>query len=157
VGKEINLEYVPTITADIANYDGLGKRKVVLWDFAGQIKFTNMWDTLLKGTKIVILVTNSTYENVQRTKKLYNKTLKSRASDMEIIGIANKQDLDNRLSPKFIQKMLNIPTYGMIAIDKDYRVVIHEILKKLIDKINDEEGFLSKQDKLAGPDTEQKM
>ena len=50
VGKKVNLEYVPTITADIANYDKLGSRSVVLWDFAGQIQFTSLWDSLLKGT-----------------------------------------------------------------------------------------------------------
>ena len=144
VGKEIDLEYVPTITADIANYDGLGKRQVVLWDFAGQIKFTEMWNTLLKGTRIVLLVTDSTYENVQKTKKLYDNFLAEKEGDITIVGIANKQDLDNRLSPKFIQKILDIPTYGMIAIDKDYRVVIHEILKKLIDQVNEEDGFLKK-------------
>ncbi len=136
VGKEVNLEYVPTVTADLANYDRLGSRTIVLWDFAGQIQFTDLWDSLLKGTRIVLLVTDSTYHNVQETKKIMDQFLKKYYSHAIIIGIANKQDLSSRLTPKFVEKILEIPTYGMISINPDYRVVIHEILIHAIEVIN---------------------
>ncbi len=143
VGEDVNLEYVPTITADIANYDKLGSRKIVLWDFAGQIQFTDLWDSLLRGTRIVLLVTDSTYKNVQDTKKILEKFLSRRYKDAVIIGIANKQDLPNRLTPPFITKILNIPTYSMIGINPDYRIVIHEIIKKLIETVNQKDGLLA--------------
>lgn len=136
VGKEINLEYIPTLTADIANYDGLGNRQIVLWDFAGQIQFTSLWQSLLRGTRIVFLVTDSTYANLQETKKIYTNLIQKYYSDVTVIGIANKQDLPNRLTPEFVQKILGIPSYGMIGINGDYRVKIHEILKQLINEIN---------------------
>jgi small GTP-binding protein len=142
IGKEINLEYVPTITADIATYDKLGKRKIVLWDFAGQIQFTDLWGSLLKETRIVLLVTDSSYKNVQDTKKIMEKFIEKKEGNMLIIGIANKQDLPNKLSTKFVEKILNIPTYGMIAINPNYRVMIHEIINEYIEKINKIDGFI---------------
>jgi len=142
IGKEINLEYVPTITADIATYDKLGKRKIVLWDFAGQIQFTELWDSLLKETRIVLLVTDSSYKNVQDTKLIMEKFIEKKEGNMLIIGIANKQDLPNKLSTKFVEKILGIPTFGMIAINPNYRVMIHEIINEYIEKINKIDGFI---------------
>ncbi|QEE17251.1 GTP-binding protein [Promethearchaeum syntrophicum] len=141
IGEEINLEYVPTITADIATFDKMGKRSIVLWDFAGQIQFTDLWDSLLKETRIVLLVTDSSYKNVQDTKKIMEKFIE-KDSNMLIIGIANKQDLQNKLSTKFVEKILNVPTFGMIAINPNYRIMIHEILNEFIEKINKIDGFI---------------
>ncbi len=141
IGKEVNLEYIPTITADIANYDKLGSRTIVLWDFAGQVQFTDLWKSLLKGTRIVLLVTDSTYKNVVASKKIMARFLEKHYFKAQIIGIANKQDLPNRLTAKFVEKIWNVPTYGMISTKTDYRLIIHEILKKAIDKINKQDSF----------------
>jgi small GTP-binding protein len=141
VGKDVDLEYVPTITADIASYDKLGKRQIVLWDFAGQIQFTNMWNSLLIGTRIALLVTDSSYASVQKSKKILTDFIYKKHRDIIVIGIANKQDLPNRLTPPFVEKILNIPTFGMVSVNEDYRVMIHEILKKQIDKINEIDGI----------------
>ncbi len=145
IGEDANLEYMPTITADIANYDELGSRTIVLWDFAGQIQFTDLWKSLLKGTRIVLLVTDSTYQNVIETKKIMQKFLEKYYDDAIIIGIANKQDLPNRLTTTFIEKIWNIKTYAMISKNDDFRVIIHEILKKSIDEVNEMDNFLEKK------------
>lgn len=140
-GKDINLEYVPTITADITTYDGLGgKREVVFWDFAGQENFRSLWGSLLDGTEIALLVTDSTYENVNGSKQIIHDILDKYYEDELIIGIANKQDLDNRLTPEFCEKLLStdtrkIKTYGMVAINEIYREKIHEILRNVINEI----------------------
>lgn len=144
VGKEINLEYVPTITADIANYTGLGSREVVFWDFAGQIQFSDLWQSLLRGTRIVLLITDSTYSNLQESKKIITDLITKYYNDTMIIGIANKQDLPNRLTPEFASKILGIPTYGMIGINPDYRMKIHEILRKAIESVNEKDNFNQK-------------
>ena len=142
VGKEVNLEYVPTITADIANYDKFGIRNVVFWDFAGQIQFTNLWISLLQATKLVIIVTDSTYKNVTESKEILTKIIEKNFPDVMTIAIANKQDLENRLTPKFIEKILNVPTYGMVSVDTKYRMVIHEVLKEKIAEINRKDGLI---------------
>lgn len=144
-GEEVNLEYQPTITADIANYDDLdteGKRNIVLWDFAGQIQYSDLWRSLLKGTRIALLVTDSSFANVKESKKIITELVKKYYKDCKIVGIANKQDLDNHLTPEFVEKLLGIPTHGMIAIDLHHREKILDILRDLISKINKEDGLL---------------
>jgi small GTP-binding protein len=142
-GKEIDLEYVPTMTADITSYDGNGlltNRNVIFWDFAGQSQFRSLWKNLLEGTDIALLVTDSTFENINSTKDIIQELLNKYYRDTLVIGIANKQDLPNRLSPEFCEKILSengrkITTHGMIAINKNYREKIHAILNDAIDKI----------------------
>ncbi len=144
-GEEVNLEYQPTITADIANYNELdtkGKRNIVLWDFAGQIQYSDLWRSLLKGTRIALLVTDSSFTNVKESKKIITDLVQKYYRDCKIIGIANKQDLDNRLTPEFVEKLLGIPTHGMIAINSNHRSKILEILKDIISKVNLEDGLL---------------
>ncbi|MHA1339337.1 MAG: GTP-binding protein [Promethearchaeota archaeon] len=144
IGEEVDLEYIPTITADIANYDNLDeKRRVVFWDFAGQLQFKSLWRGLLAGSRIALLVTDSSYENVTKSKKIITELIEKYFGDIMVICIANKQDLPNRLSPQFVEKILGYPTYGMIAINPQYRIKIHEILKDAIKTINEWDGLTS--------------
>jgi small GTP-binding protein len=141
-GKDVNLEYVPTITADIAEYEGdeLG-RSLTLWDFAGQAQFRSLWRSLLEGTDITILVTDSTFENINGSKEIIHDILDKFFQDKLVIGIANKQDLPNRLTPEFCERILSsekrvIKTHGMIAVEPMYREKILAILKEAIKEIS---------------------
>ena len=141
-GKNVDLEYVPTITADIAEYDGdeIG-RSLTLWDFAGQDQFRPLWKSLLEGTDITLLVTDSTYENINGSKEIIHDILDKVFQDKLVIGIANKQDLPNRMTPKFCEKYLSsekriIKTHSMIAIEPMYRAKILEIIKDAIKEIS---------------------
>ena len=145
-GKDINLEYRPTITADIAYYDGkeLTNRGVVFWDFAGQVQFRSLWRSLLEGTQISLLVLDSTYENLNSSKEIIKDVLDKYYKDTYVIGIANKQDLSNRLTPEFCERILEnlsdripaIKVHGMIAINQNYREKIIAILKDAIEYIS---------------------
>lgn len=141
-GKDVNLEYVPTITADIASYDGDEfERSITLWDFAGQAQFRSLWNSLLQGTEITLLVTDSTFENISNSKEIIHDILDKFYQDKLVIGIANKQDLPNRLTPEFCEKILSsesrvIKTHGMIAIEPMYREKILAILKEAIKEIS---------------------
>ena len=141
-GKDVNLEYVPTITADIAAYDGDEfERSITLWDFAGQAQFRSLWKSLLHGTDITLLVVDSTYENINNSKEIIHEILDKYFQDKLVIGIANKQDLPNRLTPEFCEKILSseqrvIKTHGMIAIEPMYREKILAILKEAIKEIS---------------------
>lgn len=141
-GKSVDLEYVPTITADIAEYEGdeIG-RSLTLWDFAGQSQFRSLWKSLLEGTDITILVTDSTFENISGSKEIIHEILDKFFQDKLVIGIANKQDLPNRLTPEFCERILSsekrvIKTHGMIAVEPMYREKILAILKEAIKKIS---------------------
>lgn len=141
-GKDVDLEYIPTITADIASYEGDEfKRTLTLWDFAGQSQFRSLWKSLLEGTHITLLVTDSTFENINNSKEIIHDILDKFYQDKLIIGIANKQDLQNRLTPEFCQKILSsenrvIKTYGMVAIESMYRDKMLGILKEAIKEIS---------------------
>ena len=141
-GKDVDLEYIPTITADIASYEGDEfKRSITLWDFAGQARFHTLWKSLLEGTDITLLVTDSTFENINNSKEIIHDILDKFFHDKLIIGIANKQDLKNRLTPEFCEKILSsekrlIKTYGMVAIEPMYREKILGILNEAIKEIS---------------------
>jgi small GTP-binding protein len=141
-GQNVNLEYIPTITADIASYEGDEfERSITIWDFAGQDQFRSLWKSLLEGTDICILVTDSTYENINGSKEIIYEVLDKFFQDKLVIGIANKQDLPNRLTPEFCERILSskkrrIKTHGMIAIEPMYREKILAILKEAINKIS---------------------
>ena len=140
-GKNVDLEYVPTITANIGDYEGdeLG-RSLTLWDFAGQTQFRSLWKSMLEGTDITLIVTDSTFENINRSKEIIHDILDKFFQDKLVIGIANKQDLPNHLTPEFCEKILSsekrtIKTHGMIAIKPMYREKILAILKEAIKEL----------------------
>ena len=137
-GKNINLEYMPTITADIASYEDetLGSLPLIFWDLAGQTQFRSLWRSLLEGTQIALLVLDSTYENLNGSKEIIKDVLDKYYKDILVIGIANKQDLPNRLTAEFCEKILSsfsdIKVHSMIAINPDYREKIFAILREAI-------------------------
>ena len=151
-GKDINLEYIPTITVDIANYedDALSHLPVIFWDFAGQSQFRTLWRSLLEGTQIALMVLDSTFENLNASKEILYDIMEKYHKDTLIIGIANKQDLPNRLTPEFCEKILSQPerfskpikVHGMIAINQNYREKIFVILKEAINQIYPKKKFV---------------
>jgi len=144
-GKDINLEYQPTINVDITDYDGteIGiDRSIVLWDFAGQSNFRELWPSLLDKTNIALLVLDSSFGNVNRSKDIIHDILDKHYKDVLVIGIANKQDMPNRLSRQFCEDILSqaerdppIQVHGMVATKYLYREKILAILRDAINKI----------------------
>lgn len=144
-GEQVNLEYQPTINVDLSNFDGteIGvNRTIMLWDFAGQSNYRALWASLLDRTDILLLVLDSSYESLNPTKDILRDILEKNFKDKLIIGIANKQDLPNRLTPKFCERILSevrkdppIPVYGMVTSDPAYREKIHAILRDAIRKL----------------------
>jgi len=144
-GENIPLEYQPTINVEITNFNGADigvNRSIVLWDFAGQSNFRALWQSLLDKTDIALLVLDSTYESLNPTKDIIHDILDKQYKDKLVIGIANKQDIPNRLTPKFIERMLSvierdppIKVHGMIAINTVYREKILAILRDAINKV----------------------
>lgn len=145
-GKDINLEYQPTINVDITNIDGteIGvNRSIELWGFAGQSNFRSIWKSLLDSTDIALLVLDSTFENVTYTKDIIRDILDENYKDILVIGIANNQDMPNRLTPQFCERILAeagrnppIQVHGMVATNPDYREIIHAILRDAINIIS---------------------
>lgn len=125
-GRKISKETNPTVGLEIED-STLNGSKVNIWDFGGQERFRFMWRDFLKGAGLAILVCDSTEDNIEKTKEIYNKF--SRYIGSKIIAIANKQDLPNALSAEQVEEKLGIPTYGMSAIRLDLRGRIKRILE----------------------------
>ena len=127
-GGDLPKEYQPTIGLDFGKIQ-LGQHEFSLWDLAGQEQFAFLWEMFLKGTKLIFVVTDSTRKNIVLTKEIIEKTKECCKS---LICIANKQDLPEALKPDEIAEMLNIETYGVIAIDPEYRAILELILQQKI-------------------------
>jgi small GTP-binding protein len=127
--------YFPTIGANVDREDILIRNaRIRVWDLAGQEQYHRTWPIFLRNSKLVLLVTDSSRTNVERSKNLINlvKTIEPKAI---IIGIANKQDLPNRLSPQEMESILGVKSYGLVAIDTSYREKITDVVAKGIAEI----------------------
>ena len=76
-----------------------------------------------------------------KAEKLFQDILDKHYKEKLVIGIANKQDLSNRLTPEFCEKILSkggryIKFHSMIAIEPIYKEKIHAILRDAIKSIS---------------------
>ena len=95
----------------------------------------------MEGSDICLLVTDSTFESINSTREIIHDILDKYFQDKLVIGIANKQNLPNRLTPEFCEKILStenrvIKTYGMDATNPMYREKMLAILKEAINQIS---------------------
>jgi small GTP-binding protein len=131
--------YVPTIAIDIQKIEGarIGTYEIATWDFAGQDRFRKLWELYFRGSRIILLVTDSTLENVLNSKDIID-LIRRKDIAAQLLAIANKQDLPGALSPQLVQRILGIKAYGMVAIDPNNQqkalAIIKEALKLMSPK-----------------------
>ncbi len=130
LGNSPPLSYVPTIALNLETVENIrfGSYSLVLWDFAGQERFRTLWKFYFHGADVIFLVCDSTLRNVIVSKDIL-KLIRRDAPKVPVFALANKQDKPNAMKPEVIQKILGIPTYPMVAIDRDRR---DEMLKILL-------------------------
>jgi small GTP-binding protein len=129
--EEIPMKHIPTITGDIATIK-IGKLHFHLWDFAGQEQFSYLWTNFIKGSDAVLLITESTLENVEKS-KFFLELINEQAPNAHTSVIANKQDLDDAMKPEEIEEILGLKAYSMIAIDKDNRDKMIKIVADILE------------------------
>ncbi len=129
MGETPPLQYVPTIALNLETVENIrfGNYSLVLWDFAGQERFRNLWKFYFHGADVIFLVCDSSLRNVIISKDIY-KLIKRDAPKVPVFALANKQDKPNAMRPEIVQKILGIPTYPMVAIDKTRRDEMLRIL-----------------------------
>ena len=131
-GETLPLVHDPTIGVSIKKLpDEISNANIVLWDLAGQSRFSILWAKMIANAQVVIIVTDSTLENVLRSKKLVT-LVKDEVPDAKVIGIANKQDLPTALTPERVGQILGLPTYELVAIDISYRDRLIQIIRRAI-------------------------
>ncbi len=129
LGDTPPLQYVPTIALNLETVENIhfGSYSLVIWDFAGQERFRTLWKFYFHGADVIFLVCDSTLRNVIISKDIL-KLIRRDAPKVPVFAIANKQDKPNAMKPEVVQKILGIPTYPMVAIDKAKRDEMLKIL-----------------------------
>ncbi len=129
----IATEYIPTIFADVEHLDTtIGMFAISLFTVAGQIQYRRTWDVVSEATDIVILVLDSTKDNLKETREIIYPNIKRLAPYARYVAIANKQDQPGAIPPAVIEEQLGLPTYGLVAINPDARDRLIAILEKII-------------------------
>ncbi len=129
LGETPPLQYVPTIALNLETVENIrfGNYSLVLWDFAGQERFRTLWRFYFHGADVIFLVCDSALRNVIISKDIL-KLIKRDAPKVPVFALANKQDKPNAMKSEVVQKILGIPTYPMVAIDKARRDEMLRIL-----------------------------
>ncbi|MFX1371617.1 MAG: ADP-ribosylation factor-like protein [Promethearchaeota archaeon] len=129
--EEIPIEHIPTITGKVATIK-LEETSLYLWDFAGQDDFDYLWENFMMGSDAILVMTDSTLENIEKSKKFID--IASKITPYSRIAIiANKQDLPNAMKIEDIEEKMGQKTYAMIGIDPNNRIKIIRIIADLLD------------------------
>lgn len=139
--EEVPETHIPTITGKVSPIK-IGKLIFHLWDFAGQEQFSYLWNDFMLGSDGVLLITDSTLENVEKS-KYFVELIKEQTPNAHSAAIANKQDLDGALSVEKIEEILGIKAYSMIAIEPNNRDKMVQIVADILE-MNTEESTLLK-------------
>ena len=129
--EKIPIKHIPTITGDIATIK-IGKLHFNLWDFAGQEQFSYLWNNFVKGSDAILLITDSTLENVEKS-KFFLELVKDEAPEANTAVIGNKQDLPDAMKIEQIEHILGIKTYSMIAVDSNNRTKMIQIIADILE------------------------
>jgi small GTP-binding protein len=137
---EIPSIHIPTITGKISTVK-IGKLYFHLWDFAGQEQFSYLWNDFILGSDAVLIITNSTLENVEKS-KFFIELVKEHAPYAHTAIIGNKQDLPDAMSVQRIQELLGLKTYSMVAIDPANREKMIQIIADILEINTDASALL---------------
>jgi small GTP-binding protein len=140
-GHDVPVKFIQTTPVIYKRLDNkIAETEVIICDYTGQERFTSSWPTLLKGTHVILLVTDSTVENVLETKRMFINMIKKNRPDAIIVIIGNKQDLPKAMGIPLLKKMLAMDDiYSTCAVDPTERKKIQNIV------IHGVEKFLAKQ------------
>ncbi|MFX0082100.1 MAG: ADP-ribosylation factor-like protein [Candidatus Hodarchaeota archaeon] len=129
--EEIPMQHIPTITGEVATIK-IGKLHFFLWDFAGQDQFDFLWEKFIRGSDAVLLMTDSTLENLDKSRYFFDLVNKI-VPYARLAVIANKQDLPDAMKVEDIERLLGNKTYSMVAIDPNNRSKMIRIIADLLD------------------------
>ncbi|MFW9812312.1 MAG: ADP-ribosylation factor-like protein [Candidatus Thorarchaeota archaeon] len=119
--QKLEVNYQPTAGMSCGTITIDGNTKASLIEMGGQSHFEFLWADFMKGSRMVVIVTESYPKAVLKTRQLLEK-YKNQLLGVKVIAIANKQDLPGSMRPESVQDLLGVPTFGMVAIDPKQRL-----------------------------------
>ncbi|MFX1281897.1 MAG: ADP-ribosylation factor-like protein, partial [Promethearchaeota archaeon] len=129
-----------TITGEIATIK-IGRLFFRLFDFAGQEQFKYLWKGFIKESDAVLIVTDSTIKNVEKS-KFFITLINEEVPQARSAFIANKQDLKNAMSPDEIEKITSLKTYPMVANHKENRDKMIRVIADVLDMSTEDSPLL---------------
>ncbi|MBN1215601.1 MAG: GTP-binding protein [Candidatus Lokiarchaeota archaeon] len=123
--------HIPTITGDIATIK-IGDLFFNLFDFAGQEQFRYLWKSFIKGSDGVLVITDSTLNNIEKS-KFFIDLIEKEVPYARSAVIGNKQDLKGAMDIKDIEKELGLITYPMVANRNENRDRMIRILAEVLE------------------------
>jgi small GTP-binding protein len=129
--QAIPTQHIPTISGDIGTIQ-LGKLTCSIWDFAGQEQFANLWTKFIQASDGVLIITDSTKENCEKS-KMFIELAKKISPDANIAIIGNKQDLPDAISTIEIEQIMGLKTYNLVAIDENQYIKTVNIIADILD------------------------
>ena len=125
-------EYVPTFFGDKALLKADFDPYIFsIFDLGGQDRFVQEWGKIIRAGNLVVIVTDSTENNMEWTKRVAYPVLKTELPYARAIALANKQDLPGAMSPEEVSQKLGVPAYGMQANQRDFRDRWLDLLRRL--------------------------
>ena len=128
---KIPIYHIPTITGDIATIK-IGELFFNLFDFAGQDQFRYLWKSFIKGSDAVLLITDSTQYNINKS-KFFIDLIEKEIPYARSAVIGNKQDLKDAMDTKEIEQELGLITYPMVANRNENRERMIRIIAEILD------------------------
>ena len=126
--KEIPLKKDPNITGDIATLK-FASYHILLYDYSGPDNLMFLWKNFVKESNVIILVTNTTVDNIEKSKSLLNEIKKD---NPHIIIIANQFADRGNLDTEKIENILGAETHILSALNTKCR---YELIKLLLDHL----------------------
>jgi len=106
---------------------------ILLWDIPDQGDISEkVWRSFILGSDAIIIVSDSTRENVEESKLMVELTDKI-IPNAELLIIANKQDLDGAMSPEEIEEVLGCKVFPFVANDPDKCSLLQNQTAKLLE------------------------
>ncbi|MFX1530638.1 MAG: GTP-binding protein [Promethearchaeota archaeon] len=151
--KEISIIPDPQISGNIARLK-IGSLNFIIREFVGEKDVEFLWNNFVRGSNLIILVTNSTLSNVEDS-RFFLKIIEE-LPDTLVFILGNKQDLEGTLKPQQIEDILEVKTYGLIAKDPANRgklieiimdtLQMQEIIIPLLNMSNERESLINEMD-----------
>ncbi len=101
-------------------------------DFTGQEDIGFLWNNFIKGSDVVMIITDSSLGNIEKS-KFFLKKIEEETPLAYTCALGNKQDLKEILEPVTIEEILGLKVYPLIATNPDYRDTLFKIIVGTLD------------------------
>jgi len=127
-----NLNEIPLKVVEVPDIKNIKQCIIKRIDMEELAYNTIRYKTLLNSVDVIIIITNSTYTNLRKTKQLYSR-IKPKVKKAAFYLIANFQDdKDTAFSPIKIEETFKFKTFGFSAIKDDSKKILMLIINEIL-------------------------